>query len=243
MTRAWNDSLFEGVFDRMIVGGTFNEESAYYPRYKSRYKDLLQRYAELSPATPQRVLDVGGGQLGLICRAMWNDEAHAADIGGEHLAYLRSQGVGTTIWNLCADEQPFENQFDFVFFSEVIEHLPIPGHIVLERLRRALRPGGTLICSTPNLYRLRNIVFMVMGRRIYDHFRMPTNEGLGHVLEYSYEHLVWQLETAGFAKPEVVYVQMHHAPNQLADRILYAIGSPLFLVPRWRDNLVAIARH
>ena len=245
MTRRWNDELFEDRFNRLVVGGTFNEEPAYYPRYKSRYKDLLLRYAALAPDAPQRVLDVGGGQLALLCHAMWGDEAHGADIGGDHLAYLRSQGVGTTQWNLCTNEQPFESEseFDFVFFSEVIEHLPIPGHLVLERLRRALRPGGTLICSTPNLYRLRNIVFMLMGKRIFDHFRMPTDHGLGHVLEYSREHLVWQLETAGFVRPEVVFVQMHHAPNRLVYRILYVLGSPLFLVPRWRDNLVAIARR
>ena len=243
MTRDWNDRLFEDSFERLIVGGTFNEEPAYYPRYKSRYKDLLRRYAAQAPQAPQRVLDVGGGQLALLCRAMWGDEAHAADIGGDHLAYLRSQGVQTTLWNLCADEQPFEDRFDYVFFSEVIEHLPIPGHVVLERLRRALRPGGTLICSTPNLYRLRNIVFMALGKRIFDHFRMPTDHGLGHVLEYSREHLVWQLETAGFAQPQVEFVQMHHAPNRLLHRIMYVMGSPLFMVPRWRDNLVvAVAR-
>jgi 2-polyprenyl-3-methyl-5-hydroxy-6-metoxy-1,4-benzoquinol methylase len=241
MARTWDNAAFEERFNALVVGGKFNEEPHYYPRYKSRYKDLLQRYARLAPAQPQAVLDVGGGQLGLMCRALWGDHAQVADIGGEHLAYLRSQGVETTQWNLCRDAAPFADRFDFVFFSEVIEHLPVPGHLVLEKLATALKPGGLLICSTPNLYRLRNIVYMAIGKQIFDHFRMPTTQGLGHVLEYSRDHLQWQLEQAGFEKPSIDFVQMHHSPNQPLFRLMYWLGSPLFAVPRFRDNLVATA--
>jgi len=243
MARPWDDSRFEDRFSALIAGGSFNEEPGYYPRYKSRYKDLLERYAALAPSEPQDVLDIGGGQFALMCKALWNDRAHAADIGGPHLDYLRSQGVETTQWNLCGEATPFADRFDFIFFSEVIEHLPIPGHIVLERIKAALKPGGTLICSTPNLYRLRNIVYMATGRRIFDHFRMPTDTGLGHVLEYSEEHLIWQLQTAGFRNPSVTFVQMHHSPNSPVFRAMYYLGSPLFLVPRLRDNLVAIVKR
>ena len=241
MAREWDDDKFEQSFTDLIVGGTFLEEPHYYPRYKSRYKHLLQRFAAMAPREPQDVLDVGGGQLALLCKAMWNDRAHAADIGGDHLAYLRSKGVDTTAWNLCSDEQPFDSRFDYIFFSEVIEHLPIPGHLVLERLHKSLKPGGTLLCSTPNLYRVRNIVFMLTGKKIFDNFRMPTDHGLGHVLEYSEPHLRWQFKTAGFDDTTIDFVQMHHWPNRLLFRVLYALGSVVFLVPLYRDNLVAIA--
>jgi len=241
MGRSWNESLFESSFNELIVAGTFNEAEEYYPRYKSRYKDLLVRYAQMAPEAHQDVLDVGGGQFALLCHAIWGDRACAADIGGRHLAYLNSQGIPTITWNLCAAGQPFESRFDFIFFSEVIEHLPIPGHIVLERLRLALRENGMLVCSTPNLYRLRNIVYMILGKQIFDYFRMPTDRGLGHVLEYSEDHLRWQLLTAGFRNPKIALVQMHHSPTNIVFRLMYWLGSPLFIVPRYRDNLVAIA--
>jgi len=243
MARQWNDARFERAFTDLVAGGTFLEEPGYYPRYKSRYKDLLRRYAEIAPPEPQDVLDIGGGQLALMCKALWSDRSRAADIGGPHLAYLRSKGVETTEWNLCGPDQPFEAQFDCVFFSEVIEHLPIPGHVVLERLKVALKPGGTLICSTPNLYRLRNIVYMILGKRIFDHFRMPTSRGLGHVLEYTRDHLAWQIKTAGLVDLKIVLVQMHHSPTNPIFRLMYWLGSPLFLIPLYRDNLVAIARR
>ena len=72
---------------------------------------------------------------------------------------MAEHGVEAIHWNLCKSEPPISGKFDFVFFSEVIEHLPIPGYIVLERLRKVLRPGGVIICTTPNLYRLRNVVY------------------------------------------------------------------------------------
>ena len=134
----------------------------------------------MAPATPVDVLDIGGGQLALLCKELWADRACVADINvvGPLFDYLQSQGVQTVQWDLCKEEQPFSQQFDFIFFSEVIEHLPLPGHIVLERLRRALKPGGILICSTPNFYRLRNVVYVALGLRIYDYLRMPEGSSL-----------------------------------------------------------------
>ena len=130
-----------------------------------------------------------------------------------------------------------------IFFSEVIEHLPIPAHIVLEKLKHALKPGGLLIVSTPNLYRLRNVVYMALGKRIFDYMRMPDEKGLGHVLEFSLEHLQWQLERAGYAEIEIARRQFPHHPTNPVFRVMSWIGYPLFLVPRFRDNLVATGRR
>ncbi len=242
MARKFDNRQFKSVYDTLICQGVFNEEPEYYPRYRSRYQLLLKKYSAGAPETPQTVLDVGGGQLALLCKALWNDDAYAVDIGGPHLDYLNTQGIQTGIWNLCGDTQPFTAKFDYVFFSEVIEHLPLPGHIVLEKLKIALKSRGTLICSTPNLYRLRNVIYLLIGKQIYDYFRIPEDHGLGHVIEYSLDHLRWQFERAGFRDCQLEYCQMHHLPNNVLFRLMYLAGSPLFLVPRFRDNLVAIAQ-
>lgn len=243
MKRTWNQRDFAERYKRLIVAGTFNEEPDYYPRYRSRYEHLLRRYVEVVDNLPQRVLDIGGGQLALMAKSLWGDDAYAADIGGTHLSYLASQGVKTCQWNLCLEPAKFHDEFDVVFFSEVIEHLPTPGHVVLEKILACLKPGGVLICSTPNLYRLRNIIYMVLGWRIFDNFRLPEERGLGHVIEYSDDHLYWQLQRAGFSDIAVDLVQLHHSPNNLAFRVMYWLGSPLFLKTRFRDNLVATAKR
>jgi SAM-dependent methyltransferase len=155
---------------------------------------------------------------------------------------MAKHGVEPVEWNLCKAEPPFIAKFDCVFFSEVIEHLPIPGYIVLERLRKVLRADGVIICTTPNLYRLRNVAFMALGVRIFDNFRYPDEDRtLSHVLEYSRDHLDWQFRKAGFTQCRVELSQMHHLPTNPLLRPLAILGYPLHLVPRWRDTLLAIA--
>ena len=62
------------------------------------------------------------------------------------------------------------------------------------------------------------------------------------ILEYTKPHLEWQLQRAGFRDVEVTLQQFHHQPHRLAARVLSWAFYPLFIVPRFRDNLVAIAR-
>jgi len=243
MARPWKPRDFDSLYERYICQDEFQFGGRdYYLRYRSRYKECIQRFAALAPSRPLEVLDVGGGQLALLCAKLWNDHGVVADLPGPHLLYVASHGVETAHWNLLKSEPPFDAKFDFVFFSEVIEHLPIPGYVVLERLRKVLRPGGVIICTTPNLYRLRNVVFMALGRPIFDYFQYPEGDTpLLHVLEYSRDHLDWQFKKAGFAQRRVEYSQMHHSPTNPLFRPLAWLGYPLHIVPRWRDNLVATA--
>jgi len=243
MARPWKPREFDALYERYICKDEYQFGGrAYYLRYRSRYKECIQRFAALAPSHPVDVLDVGGGQLALIAIKLWSDHGVVADLPGPHLSYMAGHGVETIHWNLCKAEPPFIAKFDFVFFSEVIEHLPIPGYIVLERLRRVLRPGGVIICTTPNLYRIRNLVFMALGRRIFDYFQYPDAEvSLSHVLEYSRDHLDWQLKKAGFEQCRVEYREMYHLPTKPFLRPLAWLGYPLHIVPHWRDNLVATA--
>lgn len=243
MARPWKSRDFDSTYERFVCDEEFScGGRKYFLRYRSRYKECIKRFAELAPPHSVAVLDIGGGSLALLVAKLWNDHAVAADLPGPHFDYLAKHGVETIHWNLCTSDPPFEGKFDFIFFSEVIEHLPIPGHLVLRRLAKALRPGGVLICTTPNLYRLRNVVYMATGHPIFDNFRYPDNEiGLGHVLEYSREHLDWQFKQAGFTQYRVEYHQFHHIPTNPLHRPFAMLGYPLHLVPRWRDYLIATA--
>lgn len=243
MSREWNSHDFDQVYERFVCDEEFQFGGRdYYKRYRSRYKECIRRLAALAPSFPVDVLDVGGGSLALLAAKLWNDRGVAADLPGPHLVHLASLGIETAHWNLCKSEPPFEAKFDFVFFSEVIEHLPIPGYIALRQLAKTLRPGGTLICTTPNLYRLRNVVYMALGHRIFDYFQYPGEDvSLGHVLEYSREHLDWQFKKAGFTQYQVEHRQFHHIPTNPVHRPIALLGYSLHMVPRWRDYLIATA--
>jgi 2-polyprenyl-3-methyl-5-hydroxy-6-metoxy-1,4-benzoquinol methylase len=243
MARPWKPHDFDSLYERYVCQDEMQFGGrAYYLRYRSRYKECMQRFAALAPPNPVDVLDVGGGQLALLSTKLWDDHGVVADLPGPHLSYMARYGVETIHWNLCKSDAPFDAKFDFIFFSEVIEHLPIPGYLVLRRLLKVLRPGGVLICTTPNLYRLRNVVYMALGRPIFDYFQYPDDEtALLHVLEYSRDHLDWQFKKAGFTQYRVEYSQMHHLPTNPLFRPLALLGYPLHILPRWRDNLVATA--
>jgi SAM-dependent methyltransferase len=240
MARPWKPHDFDSVYERYICQDEMQFGGrAYYLRYRARYKECIRRFAAMVPAHPVDVLDIGGGQLALMCVKLWNDHGVASDLPGPHLTYMAGHGVETIHWNLCKSELPLDAKFDFVFFSEVIEHLPMPAHIVLERLRNVLRPGGAIICTTPNLYRPRNLLYMALGRPIFDYFRVPDQEvALGHVIEYSRDHLDWQFKKAGFAQSRVEYSQMRHSPINPFYRALAWLGAPLQLVPHWRHYLI-----
>ena len=243
MARKWKPDQFNSLYDRYVCRDEMQFGGRdFYVRYRSRYKACVRRFAELAPDHPVDVLDVGGGQLALMCSKLWGDRGVAIDLPGPHLTYMADQGLGTLLWNICKTELPTADRFDFIFFSEVIEHLPMPGYVVLKRLRIALKPGGVLICTTPNLYRLRNVVYMAVGHQIFDNFQYSEEDvALGHVLEYSRDHLDWQFKKAGFTRYRVEYLQVHHMPTNPLHRPLALLGYPLHLIPRWRDYLVATA--
>jgi hypothetical protein len=119
--------------------------------------------------------------------------------------------------------------------------LPVPGHVALGRLRALLRPGSLLLCSTPNLHHLRNIVCLARGRQLFDHFDLPGVRSYGPVVDYSAEHLAWQFERAGFLDCEGELRDFAHVPYGRLDRVLHTLGAPLRLIPRYRGNLLALA--
>jgi 2-polyprenyl-3-methyl-5-hydroxy-6-metoxy-1,4-benzoquinol methylase len=74
----------------------------------------------------------------------------------EAIEYARSIYGGTGIEYVCADAcaMPFEDSsFDLAVSFETIEHIENDAGLVAE-LARVVRPGGTLICSTPNRWPL-----------------------------------------------------------------------------------------
>lgn len=239
--RRFDRRQFDRAFDAVVASYDWQEGRGYYRRYQSRYEQVLRRYAAIAPDHPIDVLEVGGGQLALLAHHLWGDDATVVDIDPSCFDRLTELGVTTVSCDLARDELPYLAAFDAVFLCEVIEHLPVPGHVALARLRRTLRADGFLVCTTPNLYRLRNLAYLAMGRPLFDHFDLPGTGGYGHVLEYSAEHLSWQFERAGYLDYEVELCDFRHTPVRLADRALAGCGVALHRIPRFRDSLVVIA--
>src|SRR6185437_1742413 len=107
------------------------------------------------------------------------------------------------------DPPAFARTFDVIVLAEVVEHLPVPPYLILGKVRSWLRPGGVLLITTPNLFRVRNIARMMLGRDPFDTFRLPHDGvSLGHQTEYSAQHLTWHIREAGFTLERIELDQL-----------------------------------
>lgn len=234
--------MFNEIYRKYIITDNFNEEKIYYKRHEYRYRLLMRIYSKLRKG-PSRVLDIGGGQYGLLARKIYGDYAVVADIGRPNL-YLQDSGIETLTRDLCDfySDIPLIEQFDFIFFSEVLEHLPIPAYQVFLALKAALKPDGVIICTVPNLTSLETIFSFIFNIPVFEYFRGPIGRDTGHIIMYTKEHLRWQIEMAGFTDIDIGYKVLLKYHRSIFRNILFFIGFPLFLIPHFRTEILAVIK-
>jgi SAM-dependent methyltransferase len=63
---------------------------------------------------------------------------------------------------------PFKcNSFDFVFMTEVIEHLNFSPVFLIKEIHRVLKSSGLLVLTTPNVHSLENKIKFLFNKSIY----------------------------------------------------------------------------
>jgi 2-polyprenyl-3-methyl-5-hydroxy-6-metoxy-1,4-benzoquinol methylase len=232
---------FDEAYDKYIIPYGFNEGGDYYKRHRYRYYKLLKIYDGLRKDN-SIVLDIGGGQLGLLAHKIYGDKAVVADIGNpEWFKYLNKNGVSTESFDLCTGIFPSE-AYDVIFFAEVLEHLPVPARRIFEMLKASLKPTGTIICCVPNLTALENIFSFIFNIPVFAYFQDPNGKDLGHVIMYTKEHLEWQIKKAGFKDFTTKYAITLKYHRTILRNILFFLGFPLFIVKHFRHQIIAIIR-
>jgi len=119
------------------------------------------------------------------------------------------------MFNVEEDEFPYDDDsFDVVMFCEMLEHLLMDPCATLRQIHRVLKPGGTLVLTTPNVARLDNLMAMVHGTNIYDPY-----SGFGpygrHNREYTRHEVHRLLDFLGFEVDESFTADGHpYDPNR-----------------------------
>lgn len=235
---------FDELYRTLILEGDFFEDDEYYVRERPRYfrtlQLLLERLNQRDDLSQLEILEVGGGQIALLMRGLFGCKVVIADVNQQYGDSLMRHGIEFRPCDLLHDDLPDRNRFDAVIMCEVIEHLPVPPYKILPKVASWMKSGALIFLTTPNLYRLRNCIRLFLGMRVFDTFFIPDRgQPIGHPLEYSAEHLAWQLEHAGFGDIQVLHRQLAMTGASLLARIGRLVLSPLLVRPKFRDSLVA----
>lgn len=111
----------------------------------------------------RRVLDLGCRDGALSRVYLDGNEVVGVDVDREALAHAEQLGLKTE-WADLEEPLAFPDEtFDVVVAGELLEHIRSPRSLI-DEARRVLRPGGTLVGSTPNGFRLKNRLRFAAGR-------------------------------------------------------------------------------
>ena len=130
------------------------------------------------------MLDLGCRYGALTREYAEGNEVLGLDVDREALAEAAKVGIETR-W---ADvEEPLDlpaESFDVVVAGELLEHMRAPDELVAEA-RRVLCPGGRIVLSVPNAFRLKNRLRFLAGRppeRDPTHLHLFTPAAVGELL-------------------------------------------------------------
>jgi 2-polyprenyl-3-methyl-5-hydroxy-6-metoxy-1,4-benzoquinol methylase len=168
-----------------------------------------RRHFLLSHVDPgQKVLDIGSGE-GAFSAALAEHGARpiAVDVADEPLRRLRGRFPDLTDVRraVAGEELPVaDREVHAVWAGEVIEHVVDVGAFATE-LRRVLRPGGTLLLTTPDHpWRLR--ARWAFTPRAFDEHVWPYAD---HVRFFTRRTLRMVLADAGFADVDISTARGH----------------------------------
>ncbi len=150
------------------------------PRYLLRRDRVMRHLKNLKPC---RVLDIGCGPAALLSElAEQGFEAYGVDRSQQALELADKLNTQASPMTLLAELDPdWKNSFDLIVSFEVIEHLEQDIEAMRE-WQTYLKPGGTMILSTPAHPSRWN----------------AADVWAGHVRRYSKELLVHSVQDAGF---------------------------------------------
>jgi SAM-dependent methyltransferase len=156
-------------------------------------------------------------------------------------ALIRDNSLQVVKCDIEREPLPFENQsVATIALCQTFEHLRTDPFFALEQMRRVLQPDGLLYLTTPNLYRLGNVLSFAIGRGlafdpIREYGKLRSVGHMGHVREYTETEMRRFLGTAGFV---AVKVEKRATPSRRG-KLVDAVHR---LLPGIRGDLVVTGR-
>jgi SAM-dependent methyltransferase len=174
---------------------------------------------------PACVLDVGCGDGAATAQAVRACPGHrvvGVDWSADSLNRANRHGLTLLRATVEPPGLPVRSRVaDVVIMSELIEHL-VDTDAALEEVHRVLKPGGSLLLSTPNLAAWYNRALLAVGvqpvfsevslRGVYGR---PGSQVAGHLHMFTRRALVGLLTARGFTEVAVAGACYHDVPRPL----------------------------
>jgi SAM-dependent methyltransferase len=141
------------------------------------------------------VLDLGCRSGALTRHFLDGNEVVGVDVDRAALAKAKELGITPVVADV-EEPLPFPDEtFDAVVAGELLEHLSFP-EVLMAEVQRVLEPGGVLVGSVPNAFRIQGRLRFLRGQ--------PPEEDPMHLHMFSPEQIRELLD--GFEEVELVYV-------------------------------------
>ena len=216
---------------------------AQYHRKRFDYLlNLVDRYT--TGRQDPDILEVGAGPFTQLLRNRFQKVATVGlPLETTYLVDRPSEGASqhfefNLIQTLDPKGWPKIGRYDVIVFAEVLEHLFFSVDHVLGFLKSCLKPGGVILCQTPNGVNLNNRLKMLLGRNPIAPYGISLVEP-GHFREWTKQELIDLGERAGLA------IELHEFKNYFSSMhpltpLLDAIG---LLVPSLRRGQTIVFRN
>jgi 2-polyprenyl-3-methyl-5-hydroxy-6-metoxy-1,4-benzoquinol methylase len=186
--------------ERMEIILEYTQRNPYYLRSRRRYRDTFSLVYPFLREGDRDVLDLGGWEMGVMSAPLARS-VRSVSISAPAENLEQRFGIHVDTFDIMGDDFPLEGKrYDIVFFMEILEHLPPPTDLVMNRLHDLLKPGGRLVLSVPNLaFWQKRLKFFFLGRsplKLGDQ-RDPFG-GYHHIRTYTHAECVTLLRRHGF---------------------------------------------
>lgn len=177
-----------GILSAMIAsqeGG----DLAYFKGQSERYAYTMRRLLEDFPQ-PRRVLDIGSHYLHQASlMSLLGYEVHGIDIplfAEAHFVSARAKQLGihnhsTVDLAQGAFLPGYENSFDLIVFTEILEHITFNPVALWRRIYELLKIDGCVFLTTPNAMRPGKLVRAAVRLLTLRGMGLSVNEILGNV--------------------------------------------------------------
>lgn len=217
--------------------------------FEDRYLEILKKLPNIKKNHVGLEIGLAGGVLAFILKKAFNlgvlhtleHPVTCREYSQKYLALLRKSNIKLEPVDLRSYSLPWPDDFfDFVIFSEVIEHL-VPSDIpnIIKEIKRTLKKNGWLLITTPNIASLLKRINLLLGKNPIE-FDLILHEGAtyGHIREYTIKEVVDIVQNQGLNIVEKSYFMIDAKRNIFTQ--VENISAKLF--PFLANNLAVIVK-